>query len=234
MNSLIRISQLLLLFVLDSLVTVVPPGKKTSSVLITRLDAIGDFVIWLNSAKEFRSLYPNSRITLCVNSVAYDLAKALPYWDDVLEINVKRFSRNLIYRFKLLLQLRRRGFNTVVHPTYSRVFLHGDSIVRVTGAKHRVGSIGDLTNSHPILKRISDTWYTKLVPAALGPMMELERNIEFIRNLSGRVFSAWLPVLPKLVDLPEGLKVQSPYFILFPGASWVGRQWPVARFAQVA
>ena len=202
--------------------------------LLVRLDAIGDFVLWLDAAKEFRSLYPNKRITLCVNSVVYDLAKVLPYWDEVVEVDVKRFGRDLIFRFKLLRQLRRRGFDTVIQPTFSRVFLQGDAVVRATGAKHRIGSIGDLTNSHPILKRIADAWYSRLVPAASGQMMELERNAEFTRNLSGRVFSACLPVLPELVDLPEGLKAQSPYFILFPGASWVGRQWPVARFAQVA
>lgn len=202
--------------------------------LLVRLDAIGDFVLWLDSAKEFRSLYPNKRITLCVNSVVYDLAKALPHWDEVVRVDIKRFGRNFIYRFKLQRLLRARGFDTVIQPTFSRVFLQGDAVVRATGAKHRIGSVGDVTNSHPILKQISDMWYTKLVPAAAGQMMELERNAEFTRNLSGRVFNAHLPVLLKLADLSEALKVQSPYFIVFPGASWAGRQWPIAKFAQVA
>lgn len=219
----------------DALVKTFNPLRESESrLLLVRLDAIGDFVLWLDSAKEFRSLYPNKRITLCVNSVVYDLAVTLPHWDDVVAVHVERFSRNLNYRFRLLLQLRRRGFDTVIQPTFSRVFLHGDAIIRTTGARHRVGSMGDLTNSHSFLKRISDAWYTRLVDTAPGQMMELERNAEFIRNLSGRVFSAGLPVLPKLVDLPEGLKVRSPYFIIFPGASWTGRQWSVAKFAQVA
>jgi ADP-heptose:LPS heptosyltransferase len=39
--------------------------------------------------------------------------------------------------------------------------------------------------------------------------------------------------LPKLEDLPEALTVQSPYFVIFPGASWGGRQWPISKFSQV-
>lgn len=235
MRALRRLARYMFFYAADALVKIF--GRSTTSapqLLLVRLDAIGDFVIWLDAAKAFRSLYPSQHTVLCVNSAVYDLARLLPHWDEVVEVDLKRFSHSFRYRFKLLLQLRKRGFDAVIQPTFSRVFLHGDAIVRATGATHRVGSIGDLTNTRPILKRISDGWYTKLVPAAPGAMMELERNAEFIRNLSGRLFHAELPRLPKLEDLPDALKVRSPYFVIFPGASWSGRQWPVSKFSQIA
>jgi ADP-heptose:LPS heptosyltransferase len=207
---------------------------STNQLLLIRLDAIGDFVIWLDSAKEFRSLYPNVRIVLCVNSVCSQFAKILPYWDEVIEVDIKRFDKNFVYRYRLLRQIRRCGFETAIQPTFSRVFLHGDALVRATGAKHRIGSAGDLTNMHPLLKRISDGWYTKLIPAAAGSTLELERNAEFIENLSGRAFKAGLPVLPSVYALPTQLQVNAAYFVVFPGASWTGRQWPVSKFAETA
>jgi ADP-heptose:LPS heptosyltransferase len=235
MRALRRLARYVFFYAADALVKTFDRSTTSApQLLLVRLDAIGDFVIWLDAAKAFRSLYPSEHIVLCVNSAVYELAKALPHWDEVVEVDVKRFGDSFRYRFKLLLQLRRRGFDTVIQPTFSRVFLHGDAIIRATGAKHRVGSAGDVTNLHPILKRISDTWYTKLVPAAPGAMMELERNAEFTRYLRGQVFDAQLPILPKLEDLPKALKVQSPYFVVFPGASWSGRQWPVSKFSQVA
>jgi ADP-heptose:LPS heptosyltransferase len=200
--------------------------------LLIRLDAIGDFVIWLDSAKEFRRLYPNSRITLCTSSVVSELANTLPYWDEVVEVDLKLFNTKLIYRYSLLLRLRKQRFEIAIQPTFSRVFLHGDAIVRATGAKHRIGSQGDLTNTYAILKRVSDAWYTKLVPAATRPMMEVDRNAEFIENLSGQVFNAHLPALPKLGALSAALEVKAPYFVIFPGASWTGRQWPASKFAE--
>lgn len=235
MRALTRFARDLTFYAADALVGMfATPTGSTRQVLLVRVDAIGDFVLWLAAAREFRSLYPDQRITLCVNAAVYDLAKALPYWDDIVTVDAKRFSRNLVYRLKLLLLLRKRNFDTVIHPTYSRVFLHGDSIVRASGARQRVGSVGDLTNTHPILKKISDTWYTMLLPVNPAPMMELERNAEFMRICSGRPFATQLPVLPKLEDLPQALSVQSPYFVIFPGASWSGRRWPTSKFAQVA
>lgn len=235
MRALRRLARYVVFYAADALVKIFDRSTPSApQLLLVRLDAIGDFVIWLDAAKAFRSLYPSEHTVLCVNSAVYDLAKGLPHWDEVVQVDVKRFSDSFRYRFKLLLQLRKRGFDTVIQPTFSRVFLHGDAIIRATGAKHRLGSVGNVTNTHPILKRISDTWYTTLVPAVPGAMMELERNAEFIRNLSGRVFGAQLPMLPKLDDLPEALKVRSPYFVIFPGASWSGRQWPVSKFSQVA
>lgn len=203
-----------------------------NEILLIRLDAIGDFVIWLDSAKEFRSLYPNIRITLCVSSAVIDLARTLPHWDDVVAVDLKRFDASFVYRYQLLRRLRKHGFDTVIQPTFSRVFLHGDAIVWATGGKHCIGSVGDLTNTRSILKRVSDTWYTKLVPAAVAPMMELERNVEFIENLSGRVFPARLPLLPNMGSLPARLEIHASYFVIFPGASWSGRQWPAAKFAE--
>lgn len=235
MRTLKRLIRHVFYYVLDALVSAfLRSTSSTPQLLLVRLDAIGDFVIWLDSAKVFRSLYPNGRIVICVNLTVFDLAAALPHWDEVVAVDIARFSNSFRYRFKLLLQLRRCGFDTAIQPTFSRVFLHGDSIIRATGAKHRIGSIGDVTNTHLFLKQISDSWYTRLVPAVADPLMELERNAEFMRNLSGQAFTASIPVLPQLKHLPDPLKVQSPYFVIFPGASWAGRQWPVSKFSQVA
>ncbi|MBT4662351.1 MAG: lipopolysaccharide heptosyltransferase family protein, partial [Candidatus Marinimicrobia bacterium] len=45
--------------------------NKLELVLLIRQDAIGDFVMWLDTAKEYRELYPseNNRIVLVGNAV---------------------------------------------------------------------------------------------------------------------------------------------------------------------
>ncbi len=42
------------------------PKRKSGreAVLLVRLDLIGDFIIWLDAAKEFKKLYPGKRIVL--------------------------------------------------------------------------------------------------------------------------------------------------------------------------
>ena len=201
--------------------------------MLVRLDAIGDFILWLDSAKEFRCLYPGRKITLCCNAVWSDLAALLPYWDEVWPIDLRRFNKESLYRKKLLRAIRRADFEVAIQPTFSRNFHEGDPVMRASRSNERIGSTGNLSNISKEKKTVSDRWYTHLVPASNEPLMELERNAEFISNLSGKAFKAELPKLQQLITLPDNLKVFGEYIIFFPGASWHGRQWPTVFFAEV-
>lgn len=218
---------------LDRLVTLLSRRRSKRKLLLVRLDSIGDFILWLDSAKEYRRLYPEQKITLIANSAWAELAESLPYWDEVCPVELRQLTGNPLYRWKLLSKIRQAGFEVAIQPTFSRVFMHGDSIIRASGAKHRIGSQGDLSNISVRDKTIADRWYTCLLPATPEPLMELERNAELISHLSGHPFNASLPVLPVLTTLSADLKPANNYFILFPGASWHGRQWPLAQFARV-
>ncbi len=207
--------------------------KNQKKILLVRLDAIGDFILWLDSAKEFRRLYPGSKITLCCNALLSDLAALLPYWDEVLPIDLRRFNKKYLYRWQLLRAIRRADFNVAIQPTFSRSFVEGDRVIRASRSHERIGSTGNLSNISKERKAVSDRMYTHLVPASNEPLMELERNAEFISNLSGKAFKAGLPKLRQLITLPDNLKVSGEYIIIFPGASWHGRQWPIDFFAAV-
>lgn len=209
-------------------------SKSTESVLIIRLDAIGDFILWLDSARHFRKIYPDKKIILLGNQVWTDLAKKFPYWDAVWVLNRRKFYRNLPYRLRLLKKIRKAGFDIVIQPTYSREFLYGDAIVLISGARERIGSIGDCSNIRPIEKKISDRFYTQLIPATPKPLMELRRNAELVRGL-GYVSQSALPdMMPVTQGINNPVANSSPYFVLFPGASWTGRQWSIEKFSEFA
>ena len=208
--------------------------EAENKILIIRLDAIGDFILWLDSAQHFRKIYPNKKIILLGNQVWTDLAKKFPYWDEVWELDRRKFYRNLPYRVRLLKKIRKAGFDIVIQPTYSREFLYGDAIVRVSGARQKIGSVGDCSNIRPIEKMISDRFYTQLIPAIPKPLMELRRNAEFVGSL-GYTFQSALPdMMPVVQGINNPAVNNSPYFVLFPGASWTGKQWPVEKFSAFA
>jgi ADP-heptose:LPS heptosyltransferase len=209
-----------------------PDPKK---VLIVRLDGIGDFVLWLDAAKALRTLFPEGEyhLTLLGNDAWTPLAQDLGWFDDVLSLNLRRFVLSPTYRFRLMASIRRAGFGTVIHPTYSRELLCGDAVVRMSGAPKRIGSSGDLARTNSALKRISDGWYTHLLRADPRPLAEMERNAEFARQLGLPNFTPKPPVLP---ESTAGHVAQRnlPYYVLFPGAGYSYKQWPVERFAQIA
>ena len=223
----------LFLFVLDRL-ALVQPRKHTQSVLLIRLDAIGDFILWLDSAQHIRKIYPGKKIILLGNQTWTDLAKRFPYWDEVWWLDRCKFYRNLSYRVRLLKKIRKAGFDIVIQPTYSREFLYGDAIVRISGARKKIGSAGDCSNIQPIEKKISDRFYTQLIPANPKPLMELQRNAEFVGGLGYSCQAA----LPDMMPIAQGINNpvinNSPYFVLFPGALRTERQWPVEKFSEVA
>ena len=71
-----------------------PQQNELELILLIRQDAIGDFVMWLDTAKEYRKLYPPDKykIVLAGNASWCDLAEELPYWDKVIPVDVKKFK----------------------------------------------------------------------------------------------------------------------------------------------
>lgn len=203
-----------------------------NAVLIVRLDAIGDFILWLDSAKEFRKLYPDKKIVLCANAAWSGLAEFFPYWDEVVAVDKNRLCTGLLYRIKILIFIRKRCFKVAIHPTFSRD-LTGDSLIRSTGAEQRIGSQGDLSNITGHDKAISDTWYTELIAADVAPLMEIKRNAEFVRGLGAEYFFGGVAEVEKLLDLPCELIPENPYYVVFPGALWKYKVWPASKFAEL-
>ena len=115
-----------LLFILfDSIALWVAKDLKNNQlkvVLLIRQDAIGDFILWLDTAKEYRKHFPseNHKIILIGNALWCDLAKELPFWDEVLPVNVKTFKTLSRYRWNIIQEVKRFGAEIAVLPTNSR------------------------------------------------------------------------------------------------------------------
>ncbi|HBG06030.1 MAG: hypothetical protein A2075_15705 [Geobacteraceae bacterium GWC2_58_44] len=226
-------------FLADALFSLAPKRKKpaagTVSVLLVRLDSIGDFVLWQDSLQELRRLYPPDRFrfTLLANALWADLARELPFFDEVIPLERKALHYDLGYRLRLWCRLRGTFWDEVIQPTHSREFLFGDAAVRVCSAPLRTGSAGDLANQSAFCRRISDRWYTRLIPAGDGEEMELLRNARLLRGLGAAGFQAGMPELALKERLPRGFSARE-YALFVPGAGSVQRQWPVERFAELA
>jgi ADP-heptose:LPS heptosyltransferase len=204
-----------------------------NAVLLVRLDLIGDFVLWLDSARAYRELYPNKKIVLCANSVWSELANQQPWWDEVIKIDLKRLRTDKRYCLVLMLSLHWRGFAVAIQPTFSRE-LAVDRLVRASGARQRIGQAGDANNIPPADKRVSDTWYTTLIKAGHPESMELIKNADFVRGLGAKDFRSSIGKLRPLGRPLPFFKTEDPYILLSPGASWLPKAWPAKNFAQLA
>lgn len=232
MKTLKAILKSIYIIIADTIIMMMVRPSLCEGVLLVRLSGVGDFILWLDAAKAFHELFPGKKITLLANKVWAELARELPYWDEVWDVDRNKLVRNPLYRLRSLLRLRRAGFQIVVQTGISRDFYH-DTIVRISGADERIGSVGDHFNIRPWQKWISDSWYTRLITLSPETTMELCRNAEFIRGLGLERFQAGLPTL-SVTPEHDFIAEKGDYYILFPGGSWPGKQWPVEKFAHLA
>ncbi len=230
----------LLFYLFDSMALLKAPSqllKEFELVLLIRQDAIGDFIIWLDTAKEYRKLYPPEeyKIILAGNKIWYDLAEdLLPYWDEVLAIDVNQFKTFSRYRWNFLRKVRNLGIQISIQPTFSREFYNGDTIVRASQASRKISSVGDMRNRNWLKQFIADSWHTELIPASKEPLTELERNAEFF---SGFQSKQYLPSYPKM-EVSESWEIQElnleKYYVLSLGADKSYRLWPLTSYAEIA
>ncbi len=207
-------------------------AKRKEGVLLVRLDLIGDFVLWLDSAQAYRQIYPNKKITLAVNSACAELARFLPHWDEVISVDVHQLRTNYLYRIKFFTRIRWYNYNIAIQPTFSRELI-GDLTVRASCAAERFGYEGDTNNISETLKATTDRWYTKLAINDPDMTMELNRNAQFVRQLGYTAFLSNIPVIPLIPKLQSTLTFTTPYILVAPGASWSPKMWPIDSFAEL-
>ncbi|MGO9317700.1 MAG: glycosyltransferase family 9 protein [Terracidiphilus sp.] len=231
------------LYCVDTLLTLTRKGPlHPDRVLVIRLDAIGDFILWIDAAQATVRHYKSQgmNVVLVANAVWAALAKQLAVFDEVIALDRSKFLLNPLYRYRAAYRVRMLGCAIAVQPTYSREWLFGDAVVRLSGAAERIGYSGDISNVSSWQKKISDRWYTRLIYGDPTPRMELIRNGEFVQALCDTGFQARLPNLcvataPLRHESFVGSNaIDQPYYVFFPGAGWEGRRWPVANFAEIA
>ncbi|MGY1489058.1 glycosyltransferase family 9 protein [Methylobacillus pratensis] len=200
-------------------------------IALIRLDGAGDFILWLESARHIRNHYPEFKITLFANAHWAEYAETLPYWDAVIAINPSLLSQTLLYRWSIMLKIWIHQYDIVINPTFYRSYLETEGLVNASNAPHRIG-----WNCHPhprltqTEKIAADAWYTTLFTSLLPTphVSEILRNAEFASLLIKKELPPAIHKLPK-TTIPAIIP-NLDYCILFPGASWSGRRWPIENF----
>jgi ADP-heptose:LPS heptosyltransferase len=212
--------------------------SEHSGVLLIKPDLIGDFIIWLDTAKEFRNLYEGEKITVLCRKECAEIANELDYFDKVISIDVSSFDLNFFYKVKTLINIRRKMYKTVIQACCIRIFYSTEAIVMVSGATDIIGFDNYMFRDSFFFKwqkKISDKYYTTLIEDTDKKTIELERNAKILRKLGLKEFKCSLPQLPSKILLKNYLNLEpKKYYVLFPGASKHYRRWPTENFSKIA
>lgn len=214
-----------------------PMDEHAQGIVIIKLDAIGDFLIWLDSASYYPRLFEGQKITLICNKACEEIAKQTKYFDEVIAIENKRFETEYQYRKQVLEMLGQRSFQILLQPAFSRT-IDMDLLACSIPAAEKIAFTADESRinlsrflAFPKTKKILDSFYDKRIPATQECMMEAKRNAEFIRGLGGNC-KAGFSQLPRLEATHE-LIPHNKYVVIFPGASSDKKMWSASNFAYV-
>ena len=167
---------------------------NSNHIFVLRFAHIGDFCIWLDSARAFRNLYPDKKIIFLTYSYknVQELAEATGYFDKVISLDTEGF-----HRIKALREAAGFCGDTIINANPSRSLL-SDLFVLAVNVRHRIAQQSDHAELSATKMKRSDKIYEKVIPCNLKAM-ELIKNAEFMRGLGLKDFKADLSVLP---DVP--------------------------------
>lgn len=208
-------------------------NKQNKRLIVIRTDAIGDYILFRNFLK---SLYERYGKLVLVGNIAYEsfaLQLDGEYIQKFIPIDRKKFSRNLLYRLKIIKKLRQTSYEILINPIYSRDRVSED-INKIINAKEKIASIGDCSNLSQKIKLKYDKNYTTLLPAKNEIMFEFYRNLEFFQNLLDKDLSVDFFIDPNSIkEKSKDFNIASPYSVFFIGASAQYRKWGKNNFVEI-
>lgn len=228
--------KLITFYFVDLLIT---PSKKIkpNSVMVIRLDAIGDFVVFRNFIQVIsqNEKYLNSKITLVGNSAWKSLALELDsdFIDEFIWVDRNKFIQDHFYRYNKLKEIVSNGYELLLNPAYSREYLYSETIAKLIYAKEKVASTGDLSLIKPWQKKRSDQYYTRLIATKDEQTFEFTRNKLFFEAFLSQTIAITKPLI-NLKNKHLNINLPTKYIVVFIGASLPFRKWHIEKFAQMA
>jgi len=210
--------------------------KPEKRLLVLKPDAIGDYILFRNFLVLLRqsNKYRDYQIAFCGNSAYREFAIHFDSdtADHFLWIDKNRIYWDLLYYIRFALSLHQH-YTVTLHASRSREFIF-DYFAKISGIRERIAPEGDTVNILSPYKKITDGWYTRLIPCGNASSFEFDANRQFFELFLDQAISLRKPFLinkpydgSDLPDLPGN------FIALFPGAQLPFRRWNTSNFAAV-
>jgi ADP-heptose:LPS heptosyltransferase len=212
-------------------------NNNYKSILIVKLDAIGDFVLLTPFLRELKSNYPNSYVTLIVSPASFSLAEVCPYIDQVLVFNsqTNRVFAKLIILLRSIkfafLNFKDKDFDLAISPRWDIDLYFASYLIFFSRAKMRIAYSEKVNILKSRLNKNYDLFYTDLIYSQKNAH-EVELNLDILNKLGCSIKSKKLELWTTQNDDKFSNiinKTNNNFFIaIIPGANDKNRQWPIS------
>ncbi|CCB79284.1 hypothetical protein HBZC1_02980 [Helicobacter bizzozeronii CIII-1] len=220
---------------------------RPKTLLLLKLDTIGDYVLFRNFLKPLREFYAGYEITLLCNKDFLEVIDAYdrPYIDHLILLDTskwgswKRFP--LFYRLKTIYALNQKSYEVVLNPIFHRSIYRDDFLVGLINAQHKIAHLGfeqvyqwHANTPHP---GPLDHVYTRFINNSPEVLFEFERNKEFFSQLLQQPLNQVRLELPPPPPLSAQARFTLPtqsYGVFFLGARDSKRKWALNSWMVLA
>lgn len=210
--------------------------NNQKTLLIVRLDQIGDYVLFRNFLEDIRKSekYSNYKITLLGNDLWKNLAETFDseFVDEFLWLNKRYYRKYKFYRAFISHKLSKRNFDTVISPIFSRELMWTENILGDFNTSYVIGSRGDNTNITLAAQKETNLNYKKLIKPSKDPLFEFNRNKEFFEEVLEQKINREKSNINFNIS-GKNINNLTDYVVIIPGAGAKNRCWGPDNFAGV-
>jgi ADP-heptose:LPS heptosyltransferase len=216
-----------------------PVLKKSSGLLVVRMDGIGDMVLFRRALDEYAGVFNVERANITVLGCKSwgPIGSIIFKGYNVYVIDEHAFARRPFYRLKVGLIVRQIAPAVTICDSYMRRAMMADSLVWMAGAPKSISSLPFINEK----TRAEFTYYLSQVDQVIDtgpyPTHEVLRHYRFLSGVSGKNI---LPKVPKIIWRNERsaiLQIKNNklgYAVINPGSNEYGRRWPFENYLNIA
>ena len=205
------------------------PSSKTNhfDLVIVRVDALGDYVLWLDALEAYKERYENKKVLLICADLVKPLAAIEPFFTEVWDFKRKRIEKDLLYFHKFIKKLRATTADIVVYPIWQRHRV-GDLFVSMIKSKEKVSICSKGRKS--LIMRFYDRNYTTLIKA---PNFNSELSV--VEYFTQKVVNSDYKYSLRKINIvnPDFIIPSQKYIVIAISASIPQKIWPMEFFAEV-
>ncbi len=210
-------------------------NNTTKSLLIVKVDAIGDYVIFRNLIEAIRKSdkYKNYKITLLGNQLWKEIATSLDseYIDGFIWVDLAEYNNNK-YRESFFKSVSSKTFTEAINFHFSRsVFT--EMLFFAINATEKKGVSSNCSHLPKVIEKISNNLYSKLYTVPQNIVHEFYR-LRFLAHLITNTEITEIPAKPVITlnaatDACSIFNINSSFILINCGAGDARRQLPLKK-----
>lgn len=231
----LKITYTLFYFLLICIVKIIKQKKiiDNNRILLVKIDAIGDNLLFIPYLNEFINKYKNKEITLITSNRNYDMYNSIFSKNKNFLIRIKyidenKAKKNIIYFFKFLSLLNELNFNEVYQLRFNKTFIIDDLICFYLNTKKKLSITPGNFNTGNFLLKLSSNFYDNKIN------LQNESFSSYEYHKKTHDFYKQIGITSVNPFLNFGKLTNNNQLLIHTGGSDIRRTWGIEKFFELA